>query len=195
MNITPHKDILTFLQQKAEYNFSSSIRRKWLENYNRNEQYVRGNQWLNDVLNKELIDIGAIPFTLNKINSCIEKYKSLFVKATKRINFAPTTNADYDRHIAELLKYWGMNLLTQNQHPYYSQLKSGDMLKSGLGWSQFYYDQGKYIYEFKNGIYIYSDPDDLTPRMTNQNCIVSTFYVDIYTLLKTYKKSKTYLKS
>jgi hypothetical protein len=189
------KKVLLFLQEKAAYNCNSFVRKAWLNNLNINEQYIRGKQWLDPVLNSEIEEIGAIPFTVNKIPGSINKYQSLFVKSTKRTGFAPTTDVDYDQKVAETLKHWSMNVLTQNHHSYYSQLKCKDMLNGGVGYSSFYYDEGKYYYHYENPREIFPDPDDLSPRMDNQNCIVKSYYVNIYDLKNKYPQHYSYFKT
>lgn len=183
---------LQLLQDKALYAFNSHVRRNWLENFNRNDRYKRGDQWHNEILNEQIKDMGAVPFTMNIIRPEIDKYLSLIIRATKRVGFAPTTNLEYDKNKANILKYWSMNVLTQNQHPFYSQLKIEDTIVGGLGCSEFYYENGKYIYKYRNPREVYPDPDDLSPRMDNQNTIICSHYVNIQELKSKYPKHKEY---
>ena len=183
---------LQLLQDKALYAFNSHVRRNWLENFNRNDRYKRGDQWHNEILNDQIREMGAIPFTMNIIRPEIDKYLSLIIRATKRVGFAPISNSEYDRNKANILKYWSMNVLTHNEHPFYSQLKIEDTIVGGLGCSEFYHENSKYIYNYKNPRECYPDPDDLTPRMDNQNTIVCTNYVNVQELKTKYPKHKQY---
>lgn len=183
---------LQLLQDKALYAFNSHVRRNWLENFNRNDRYKRGDQWHNEILNQQIKEMGAIPFTMNIIRPEIDKYLSLIIRATKRVGFAPISNSEYDKNKADILKYWSMNVLTHNEHPFYSQLKIEDTIVGGLGCSEFYHEEGKYIYKYKNPRECYFDPDDLSPRLDNQNTIVCTSYVNVQELKTKYPKHKQY---
>lgn len=187
--------ILSELQELAHYACNSFTRKKYIEVLDRNEQYVRGRQWLDEALNQEIKDMGAIPFTLNILKPAINQYLSLLIKSAKRIGFAPMSDLDYDQEQAEILKNWAMNVQTQNQYSFYSQLKCRDALIGGIGWSHFYFDQGRYNYEYVNPREIFGDPDDLSPRMDNQNFVVRSYYVHYHHLKNTYPKFKEYFES
>ncbi len=189
------KKALQLLQDKALYAFNSQVRQQWLEVFNRNDRYKRGDQWHNLTLVEQVKEMGAVPFTMNIIRPEIDKYLSLIIRATKRVGFAPTTSLEYDKNKANILKYWSMNVLTQNQHPFYSQLKIEDTIVGGLGCSEFYYENGKYIYKYQNPREIYPDPDDLSPRMDNQNTIVCSRYVNVQELKNKYPKHKDYFNN
>lgn len=184
---------LQLLQDKALYAFNSQVRSQWLETFNTNDRYKRGDQWHNPILNDQIREMGAVPFTMNIIRPEIDKYLSLLIRATKRVGFAPTNNLEYDKNKANILKYWSMNVLTQNRHPFYSQLKIEDTIVGGLGCSEFYYENDKYVYKYKNPRECYPDPDDLSPRLDNQNTIVCTSYVNVQELKNKYPKHKEYL--
>ena len=183
---------LQLIQDKAIYAFNSLTREAWLENFNKNERYKRGDQWHDPVLNKQIKEMGAIPFTMNIIRPEIDKYLSLIIRATKRVGFAPTNNSENDKNKANILKYWSMNVLTQNEYPFYSQLKIEDTIVGGLGCSEFYYENGKYSYKYKNPRECYPDPDDLTPRMDNQNTIVCSQYINSQELKNKYPNHKKF---
>lgn len=189
------KEILGELQELACYACNSFTRKKYIEVLNRNEQYVRGNQWLDEALNQEIKDMGAIPFTLNILKPAINQYLSLLIKSAKRIGFAPVSDLEYDGEQAEILKYWAMNVQTQNQYSFYSQLKCRDALIGGIGWAHFYFDEGRYYYDYVNPREVFSDPDDLSPRMDNQNFVVRSYYVHSHHLKNTYPKFKKYFES
>ena len=186
---------LNELQDLARYACNSYTRRKYIQTLNINEQYVRGVQWLNEVLNEDIQKHSMIPFTLNILKPAINQYLSLLSKSAKRVGFSPTTDLSYDQQQSEVLKYWAMNVQTQNQHTFYSQLKCRDTLIGGLGWSHFYYDNGKYYYDYVNPREIFGDPDDLSPRMDNQNFVVRSYYVHKYHLANKYPKFKDFFNS
>lgn len=186
---------LLHIKNLAEYAASSQCRRTHMSVFERNEQYVRGNQWLNSKLNEDMVAMGAIPFTLNRLERTLNQYLSLISRSLKKIGFAPTTNSKYDKQQAEVLKHWAMNVQTQNNYSDISQLKETDMLVGGLGWSEFYYSDGKFHFKYLNPRNVYPDPDDLSPRMDNQNFVVLACYKHVSALVHKYPKHKKELEA
>lgn len=181
------------LQAMANYAFTSDVRRRWLDTYTKVSMYKRGDQWLDDTLNKQVEEMGAIKHTLNVIKPEMDKYLSLIIRSAKKIGYSPTNTSEYDKKMSNILKYWAMNVLTKNQYSFYSQLKVEDFIAAGLGASEFTYKDGNYFYENRSPLECFPDPDDFSARLDNQNTTVSTRYVHVQDLIKEYPNHKKFL--
>lgn len=194
MNNIGKLDVLQKMQNIASTAIQSIVRDQWLQSFERNIRYRKGEQFLNEDMLNFLKDIEATPYTANKCDPVINKYLSLISNSLKKVGFSPNTNSKYDKIQSEVLKHWAMNVQTQNDHQDMAQLKIEDMLVGGIGWSQFYFESGKYYYEYIDPRFVFWDPYDLSPRLNNQSHIVLVRYLTLDELTLSYPKHAYYLK-
>ena len=186
------RKVLQDMQDYFEYAKNSQIRKDWAKLEERNSKYYYDQQWQSEELKKEIESIGGQTKTFNKIRPTINKYISLLVKSGKRIGFSATTDSHTHQQLAEYLKHWAFNTQTQNNHTFFASLKAQAALVSGIGWSHFGYENGKFFYDYVDNKEIYWDPDDPTPRLENQNFICRSYYVHVLNLKKRYPKHSSY---
>lgn len=186
------KDILLY-ESKELFNYlaNSQIRKNWLNNDIINANYYYNKQWNNNIDRLGLEEIGCKPITVNRIKPIIDRYLSILIKSGKRVGFLPTTNSQYHFNLSNYIKNWAFNTQTQNNHTFFSSLKCLSALSSGIGWSHFYYENNKFWYEWVNSREMFFDPDDLSPRLENQNVIARSYFVNNIKLKNLYPKYST----
>lgn len=182
------RKILDESKELFEYLSESQLRRNWLENDRINSNYYYNKQWNNDKARQGLIDIGCEPITVNRIKPIIDRYLSILVKSGKRVGFLPTTTSQYHFNLSNYIKNWAFNVQTQNNHTFFANLKCISALSSGIGWSHFYYENNRFCYEWVNSREMFFDPDDLSPRLENQNVVARSYFVNVVKLKNLFPK-------
>ena len=185
------RQILDDSKELFKYLADSQIRKTWIENDIINNDYYYNKQWNNHKDKVGLEQIGCDPITVNRIKPIIDRYLSILIKSGKRVGFLPTTNSQYHFNIANYIKNWAFNVQSQNSHSFASSLKCQSALSSGIGWSHFYYENNRFWYEWVNSREMYFDPDDLSPRLENQNVIARSYFVNVVKLKNLYPKYVT----
>lgn len=185
------RQILEDSKELFKYLADSQIRKTWIENDIINNDYYYNKQWNNHKDKVGLEQIGCDPITVNRIKPIIDRYLSILIKSGKRVGFLPTTNSQYHFNIANYIKNWAFNVQSQNNHSFASSLKCQSALSSGIGWSHFYYENNRFWYEWVNSREMYFDPDDLSPRLENQNVIARSYFVNVVKLKNLYPKYVT----
>ena len=186
--MTKKEDLLDESKEIFRYLSDSQIRKRWLENDIINLDYYYNNQWYNLDEKKALLDISCKPITVNRIKPILDRYLSIIIKSGKRSGFLPTSNSQYQFNISNYIKNWAFNTQTQNNHTFYSSLKFLSTCSSGIGWSKFWYENNRFWYESVNSREMYPDPDDLSPRLDNQNVVARSYFVNIVNLKQLYPK-------
>jgi len=181
-------EILDESKELFRYLSDSQIRKRWLENDLVNIDYYYNNQWNNIKDKLGLEEIGCKPITVNRIKPIIDRYLSILIKSGKRVGFLPTSNSDYHFNISNYIKNWAFNTQTQNNHTFFSSLKCLSALSSGIGWSHFYYKDNRFCYENVNPREMYPDPDDMSPRLENQNVMARSYFVNVVVLKQLFPK-------
>lgn len=184
-------NILEESKEIFDYLSKSQIRLNWLEKDKINTNYYYNNQWNNYKALLGLKEIGCEPITDNKIKPIIDRYLSILIKSGKRVGFLPTSNSQYHSNLSNYIKNWAFNIQTQNNHTFFSSLKCLSALSSGIGWSHFYYENNRFYYEWVNSREMFFDPDDLSPRLENQNYIARSYFVNVVRLKNLYPKFAT----
>ena len=166
--MTKKEDLLDESKKIFKYLSDSEIRKRWLENDIVNLNYYYNTQWNNVTDKLGLEEFGCKPITVNRIKPIIDRYLSILIKSGKRVGFLPVSNSQYQFNIANYIKNWAFNIQTQNNHTFFSSLKCLSALSSGIGWSHFYYKDNRFWYESVNAREMFPDPDDLSPRLENE---------------------------
>lgn len=183
------------LKDYYEYCSQSDVRKKWLTIYNRNFNYYHGKQWEDKELLESLELIGCDTKTFNHVKPACNDVISILIRAGKRIGYLPTTDLQSHERLASYLKSWAFNIQTQVNHSYFSSLKVLSSLLSGIGWSQFGYDNGQFFYDYVDAREIFWDPDDQTARMEDSNVICRSYFVHYTTLKNKYPEEAKYFDS
>lgn len=186
--MTKKEDLLDESKEIFRYLSDSQIRKRWLENDIVNLDYYYNNQWNNFTDKLGLEEIGCKPITVNRIKPILDRYLSILIKSGKRVGFLPVSNSQYQFNIANYIKNWAFNIQTQNNHTFFSSLKCLSALSSGIGWSHFYYRDNRFWYESPNAREMFPDPDDLSPRLENQNVMARSYFVNNITLKQLFPK-------
>jgi hypothetical protein len=182
------RKILDESKEIFEYLSDSKLRKTWIENDKINCNYYYNKQWNNVKAWQGLIDIGCEPITDNRIKTIIDRYSSILIKSGKRVGFMPTTKSQYHANLSNYIKNWAFNVQSHNNHNFFSDLKCKSALFSGIGWSHFYYENNRFYYEWVNPREMYFDPDDLSPRLENQNVIARSYFVNVVRLKNLFPK-------
>lgn len=189
------RKVLQDMQEYFEYAKDSQVRKDWAKLEERNSKYYYDQQWQDEKLRKEIESIGGETKTFNKIRPVVNKYISMLVKSGKRIGFSATTDSLVHHRLAEYLKHWALDVQNQSNHTFFSSLKAQSALISGIGWSHFGYEEGKFFYDYVDPKEIYWDPDDHSPRLENQSFICRSYYVHVTNLKNRYPQHQKYFES
>ena len=168
------------LQDFYDYARNSNIRRKWYLQYIENLKYYRGDQW-SDEFKIEFEKLGVYPFSVNRVEAIVNAYSSFQIQSNKRIVFRANTDSEDHKRIAEYLTFLATTVQTQNDHSFFTAQKFNAALLGGIGWSHFYYDDGKFYSYSVDPSEMYWDPDDATPRLDSQNFCCRSYFISVVT--------------
>lgn len=185
------RQLLEDSKELFRYLADSQIRKTWIENDIINSNYYYNKQWNNYKDKQGLEQIGCEPITINRIKPIVDRYLSILIKSGKRVGFLPVTNSQYHFNLANYIKNWAFNIQSQNNHTFFSSLKCLSALSSGIGWSHFYYENNRFCYEWVNSREMFFDPDDLSPRLENQNVLARSYFVNSIKLKNLFPKYAT----
>lgn len=192
-----NQELLEELKEYFLYSSNSNIRKEWLLKYQYCLKFYYGDQWTEE-LKKEMDDVGATPFVLNRIEPIVTTYVSLQIAARKRIAFKSLTGIEKHSLLAEYLNNMLYVIQAQNNFQNKSTQKYTDALIGGIGWSQFGYEANPtstFFYEHIDPREVYFDPDDLTERLEDSQFVCRSYFVNIEKLKKRYSKHETYFNS
>lgn len=139
--------------------------------------YDGSGQWLDEDINK-LAQRGQRPLVMNIVQSLIDSLSGVEIQSRFRLACRNDSANDKNDKLAAALTHLLYFIQRDQQMPYKASLKFRDMLIGGIGWSNIYYESGRYYYDYVNPFNIIPDMDDLTPQFEDMKYVCRKRWMD-----------------
>lgn len=187
--------VLQKLHDLWQYASSSSIRKAWFEQDQKASRYRFGDQWQDPVMLKDMREIGAKPYTINKIDPTILLLTSLQINSRKRISIRPTSDLKTYLDTTEYLNNLFYTLQTQLGFAHKDTIKLQDAYTGGIGASYFGYDPTSYSPFFRDHVdrrEVWWDIDDQTPYLNNPDYAIRSYFLSLTKAKERYPEHAEY---